>query len=199
MHHSSLYPPLYHALNVFLLVLLWDRNVGSTGLQLPFCYLWQNTIIWWISWIVSFLNHERLTRFKLECLSSSSAPLFKLQENHFSFSNPISRFSTLLFATAYIGSTFCIFTYIQQHFSKCFDDESKSSIFIFQLSYIIFTYRREQHATWLDSAVQHPHYQTWCWWQHVMLSGVADCPPLVGQVCLFVGQNCLGPMKTSSE
>ena len=43
LHHSSLYPPLHHPLYVFLLVLLRDRDVGSAGLQLSFCYLWKHT------------------------------------------------------------------------------------------------------------------------------------------------------------
>lgn len=43
LHHASLYPPLHHALDVFLLVLLRDGDVGSAWLQLPLCYLQKHT------------------------------------------------------------------------------------------------------------------------------------------------------------
>lgn len=39
LNHSPFYPPLYHPLNVFLLVLLRDSDIGSPRLQLPFCDL----------------------------------------------------------------------------------------------------------------------------------------------------------------
>lgn len=44
LNHSPLYPPLYHPLNVFLLVLLRDSNIGSPRLQLPFCDLMNKNI-----------------------------------------------------------------------------------------------------------------------------------------------------------
>lgn len=52
LHHPPLDPPLHHALDVLLLVLLRDRDVGSTRLQLSLCYLQKKTthIYKWKPW-----------------------------------------------------------------------------------------------------------------------------------------------------